>query len=99
MTESATTVKIALMLAQVTQADIARQCKVEPASVSAVVNGRSRSKTIETRIASAVGVLPDVLWPQWYGAEAKRRKKRPSGSEIAARLMALRAGQDTQAAA
>jgi len=76
MTESNTTVKIALMLAGVSQADIATQLRVYPSAVSAVVAGRGRSKKIENRIASATGVPRERLWPQWYGPEAQRRRRR-----------------------
>lgn len=99
MTESTTTVKIALMLAEITQADIARQCNVEPASVSAVVNGRSRSKQIERRIEVATGVPRERLWPQWYGPTAQKRRKRLSAPEMLARLNALCPAPDSQEAA
>lgn len=86
---SANVVKIALMLAQVTQADVARQCRVEPNTVNAVVNGRGRSKTIENRIVSITGVTPERLWPQWYGPDAKRRRKRMTPAAMAAALEQL----------
>lgn len=90
MTESnATTAKLALMLAGVSQADIAGQLRVYPSAVSAVVNGRGRSKQIETRIAVATGVPRERLWPQWYGPAADKRRKRLTPSAMTAALEQL----------
>ncbi len=91
MTNSAATVKIALMLAGITQAEIADQCGVAPNTVNAVVHGRSRSRKVENRITTATGVSREQLWPQWYGPNAVRRRKPVSGAEIARRLAAFTA--------
>ncbi|KAB2899857.1 MAG: helix-turn-helix transcriptional regulator [Dokdonella sp.] len=87
----ATRVRMALMAAQYTQSDIARECGVAPNTVSAVVHGRSRSRQIETRIALVTGIDPAELWPQWYGpeAKAKRRRNRMSHAQIAEALRAF----------
>lgn len=90
MTEpNANIVKAALVLANVSQAEVAQQCGVEPASVSNVVNGRSRSKTVEMRIANITGVPLEQLWPQWYGPDAKRRRKHMTAAAMAAALEQL----------
>ena len=81
-------VKIALMLAGSTQAAIADQCGVEPASVNAVVNGRGRSKNIENRIAVVTGVPREMLWPQWYGPKTKRSKPAPAALTAALEQLA-----------
>lgn len=86
---SATVVKAAMSLAAVSQTEIARQCGVGPNAVNAVVHGRSRSKTIETRIAVATGVPRERLWPQWYGPEAGKRRKRLTPAAMAAALEQL----------
>lgn len=96
---TATTAKLALMLAGVSQADIAGQCQVYPSAVSAVVNGRGRSKQIERRIEIATGVPRERLWPQWYGPAAQKRRKRLSAPEMLARLNALCPAPDSQEAA
>lgn len=85
-------VKLALMLACVSQADIATRCERSAAQVSAIVNGRGRSKKIERCIAVATGVFPEKLWPQWYGPKVKA--KRVSSREVNARLDAVMARQE-----
>lgn len=74
-------IKYALALRDYQQTDVARECRVEPNTVSAVIHGRSRSKRIEMRIAAITGLALAELWPQWYGASAKRRR-RPSLSPV-----------------
>lgn len=86
---SATIVKAAMSLADVSQTEIARECRVGPNAVNAVVHGRSRSKTIENRIAVVTGVPRERLWPQWYGPDAKRRRKRMTPAAMAAALEQL----------
>lgn len=91
-------VKAALLFAGTSQADIARQCNVAPAIVSAVVHGRSRSKHIENRIAVTTGLPREQLWPDWYGPNAKRRKKPLSSAEVTRRLEAFLASHPQAAA-
>lgn len=84
-------IKALLKLRGVSQADIARQCgNVSPAIVYQVIEGRGRSKRIEVRIASAIQLPPEELWPQWYGPDAKpRRRDLPSTNQITEALRAL----------
>lgn len=86
-----TRVRMALMAAGCTQADIARSCGVASNTVSAVVHGRGRSAKVENRIASVTGLLVSELWPQWYGPEAQRRRarNRPSPHQVAEALRAF----------
>lgn len=60
-------IKAALAVAGFKQVDLAREIGVKEAAVSNVINGRSRSKQIEDRIAEITRLAPETLWPQWYG--------------------------------
>lgn len=74
-----TIIKYALALRGYKQTDVARECDVEPTTVGAVINGRSRSQRIERRIAAITGMPLAELWPQWHGPSA-RRSRRPTMS-------------------
>lgn len=82
-------IKAALAMRGHTQAQVAAECGVEPTTVSAVINGRGRSQQIERRIALVTGQALADLWPDWYGAQANRRRRRPMS--MAAVTEALRA--------
>jgi len=85
-------IKYAIALRGRTQRDIARECDIDsPSTVSMVINGRSRSKRIETRIAAITGMTLAELWPQWYGPHAQRRRPAMSPMKIAEALRALQA--------
>jgi len=58
----------ALAMAGYKQVTLARELGLASNTVSAVINGRSRSATIEARIAQIIGITPEELWPQWHGA-------------------------------
>lgn len=60
-------IKATLEIAGYSLADLARELEVTRATVSAVVNGRSRSKQVEERIAAVTRLAPEALWPHWYG--------------------------------
>lgn len=74
----------ALRSAGYRQTDIAAQLDRSVATVCSVVNGRARSKRIENRIATAVGLNLHQLWPQWYGPDNKPIKKRKPWRRIGA---------------
>ncbi|MGN6229164.1 MAG: helix-turn-helix domain-containing protein [Dyella sp.] len=57
------------------QADVARQCDVVPTVVHDVIHGNRRSRKVELRIASITRLPLAELWPQWYGAHAKLRRR------------------------
>ena len=59
-------IQAALKLKGYSQADIANDCGVKPATVSMVINGKARSAQVEQRIADVTGYLRMNLWPQWY---------------------------------
>lgn len=70
-------IKAVLKMRGVTQVDIAKQCgDVSPAVVYQVIEGLTRSKRVELRIAAATQLPPTDLWPQWYGPNAKPRGRR-----------------------
>lgn len=83
-------IKYALALRGYQQTDIARECDVEPNTVSAVIHGRSRSKRIEMKIAAITGLPLAELWPQWHGPQSERRRRRAvSPAQVAEALRAL----------
>lgn len=86
-----TLIKAALKLHGITQADIARQCgDVSAPLVYQVIEGLTRSKRIELRIAAATQLPLAELWPQWHGPHAKPRRRRVvSNIQIADALRAL----------
>lgn len=59
-------IKAALAVAGFKQVDLAREFELEPGSISSVINGRSRSRQVEERIAEVTRQPLEVLWPQWY---------------------------------
>lgn len=70
-------IKAVLKMRGVTQVDIARQCGNKSAAVVyQVIEGISRSKRIENRIAAATQLPLTDLWPQWYGPDARPRGRR-----------------------
>jgi lambda repressor-like predicted transcriptional regulator len=60
-------IKAALAVAGYKQVDLAREFSLEAGTISAIINGRSRSKQIEEKIAEITRLDPATLWPQWYG--------------------------------
>lgn len=49
------------------QADVARLVGTARSNVSAVVSGRSRSRTVEEKVSELTEIPLAELWPQWYG--------------------------------
>lgn len=65
-------IKAILKMRNVTQAEIARQCgNKSPAIVYQVIEGITRSKRVEMRIAAITQLSLAELWPQWHGRGAK----------------------------
>lgn len=82
-------IKYELALRDYTQADVASELKVKPTSVGAVIQGRSRSKKIELRIAAITRMSLAELWPQWHGDQVKsRRRRRNSNTQATEALRA-----------
>lgn len=63
-------IKAALAVAGYPQVRLADELDVQKGTISAVINGRSRSERVEARIAEITGIAPAVLWPQWHGQPA-----------------------------
>lgn len=59
----ATRIKILLMNAGITAADIARECNVHRSFVTHVIAGRVKTKRIRTAIAKRLQVPLAELWP------------------------------------
>lgn len=77
-------IQAALKMRGVTQSQIAVECgRISNTSVYQVIHGRSRSKRIEHRIAGVTGLPLADLWPQWYGPDAKRRRRTMSTVRVA----------------
>jgi lambda repressor-like predicted transcriptional regulator len=68
-------IQAALKIRGYSQASVARDCGVEPTTVGAVVNGRSRSQRVEARIAELTGLPLERLWPLWHGDPALREAR------------------------
>ncbi len=84
-------IQAALKMRGVTQVEIAEQCDgVTPTAVYQVIQGRSRSKRIEMRIAAITGMTLAELWPQWHGPAAARSRRAAMPAAQVAQL--LRAG-------
>ncbi len=60
-------IKAALAVAGFKQVDLARDLGLAGNTINAVINGRSRSKQVEERIAEITRLPLAELWPQWYG--------------------------------
>lgn len=77
-------IQAALKMRGITQTQIAQECgRVSDTAVHQVIQGRSRSRRIELRIAAATRLPLADLWPQWYGAQAKRRRNPVSAAQLA----------------
>jgi len=59
-------IRVALLRAGITQAEIARRCKVSISMVSKVIDGVSVSHKVRTAIAEAVGIDIRRIWPSTY---------------------------------
>lgn len=81
-------IRYRLRLNETTQTDVARQCSVSQPSVWQVIEGLSRSAQIEKRIAFITNQPLEVLWPQWYGPNAKRRRRHTGGGRNQKRIKA-----------
>jgi len=60
-------IQAALKVRGYSQAALAKECGIKPATMSTVINGRSRSAQIEERISAITGYTLEELWPQWHG--------------------------------
>jgi len=58
-------IKIALMKACVTQAEIAKRCSVKPPQVHRVING-DISDNVRREIAKAINKDVKEIWPEYY---------------------------------
>jgi len=81
-------IKAAIAMANTQQADIAEELKVARSTVHSVIEGNTRSKRVELRIAAIINRPLTEIWPQWYGPKASRRR-RLSAAEIQAALKTL----------
>jgi len=52
---------------------IARELGIQPTTVTAVSQGKRRSRRIEQVIAQKLGSTPQSLWPTRYGASTEER--------------------------
>lgn len=60
-------IKAALAVAGYSQVKLAEELGLAGNTVSAVINGRSRSEQIEKRITEITRLSAAELWPQWHG--------------------------------
>lgn len=83
-------IQAALKMQGFTQRRVASDCGgISAVAVNHVINGASRSANVEKRIAAITGLSLAVLWPQWHGPNAKRRRARMSTADMAQQMRAL----------
>lgn len=64
-------IRIALMRAQIKQADLARACKVSPAAIGRVIDGLATSDRIQRKIAKAIGKHVEEVFPERYTGKSR----------------------------
>lgn len=70
-------IRIALIRAGITQAEIARQTKVVPSHVCRVIDGTDSNDRVRRAIAAAVGISIKRIWPSIYLNGEPRKPGRP----------------------
>lgn len=70
-------IKVALLRAGVTQAQIARKTKVHPSHVSRLVEGAKTNDRVRHAIADAAGIDIKMIWPSIYLYGTPRKPGRP----------------------
>ncbi len=64
-------IKIELMRSNITQAEIARRCKVSRSQVHRVVHNQCVSDPVRRIVAQAIGKPVVDVWPEYYRREAQ----------------------------
>ena len=59
-------IKIELLRAGVSQADIARECEVSRSQVSRVIGNQCVSDHVRRAVATAIGKGVEDVWPEYY---------------------------------
>jgi lambda repressor-like predicted transcriptional regulator len=72
-----TEIRIALIRAGITQAEIARQTKVVPSHVCRVIDGTDSNDRVRRAIAAAIGIDIKRVWPSIYLCGEPRKPGRP----------------------
>jgi len=62
-------IKMRLRLAGSSLAQVARELRVQPTTVTSVCQGYRRSRRIEDLIATKLSTTPAKLWPDRYGTQ------------------------------
>ena len=70
-------IRIALMRAGITQAEIARQTKVVASHVCRVIDGTDSNDRVRRAIAAAIGIDIKRIWPSIYLNGKPRKPGRP----------------------
>lgn len=76
-------IQYALKRAGLTQADIARECRVSKVTVGYVVSGITTSRRVASAIANATGLPMETLWPGKYPAAAAMAPAAPALGDAA----------------
>jgi lambda repressor-like predicted transcriptional regulator len=82
-------IQAALKMRGVTQVEVANQCGVGPSLVHDVIHGNRRSHNVEKQIAVLTGLPLVELWPERYGPNAVRSRRRVIRPEALDRLRVL----------
>lgn len=59
-------IKIELMKARISQADIARDCGVSRSQVNRVIGNQCVSDHVRRAVAAAIGKCVENVWPEYY---------------------------------
>jgi len=70
-------IRIAMIRAGVTQAELARRNNVKPISINRIIMGLSVSDRVMRSIAEAIGIDVKRIWPSIYLSGGPRKPGRP----------------------
>lgn len=70
-------IRIAMIMAGVTQAELARRNKVRPITINRIIMGLSVSDRVMRSIADAIGIDVKRIWPSVYLHGGPRKPGRP----------------------
>ncbi|MDX9785482.1 MAG: hypothetical protein RBT11_01805 [Desulfobacterales bacterium] len=70
-------IRVAMLLAKVTQAELARRLCVSPSMINRVIDGLTVSDRVRRGIASAINMDVKTIWPSTYIYSEPRKQGRP----------------------
>lgn len=70
-------IRIAMIRARITQAELARRNKVKPITINRIISGTTVSDRVMRSIAEAIGIDVKRIWPSIYLFGGPRKPGRP----------------------